>query len=111
MRINWFFIFKVINNSYINELNPILQDLIICLFPNIQNNDIIHAKKYGKYAKTDIVISVNDVNKGISIKTGYNNSVHIEPIKKFEEKLNAYGLSANNIDLLKRYICNIKIEV
>ena len=78
--------------------------MIICLFPNIQNNDIIHAKKYGKYAKTDIVISVNDVNKGISIKTGYNNSVHIEPIKKFEEKLNAYGLSANNIDLLKRYI-------
>ena len=101
---NEFDFIKVINNSYINELNPILQDLILCLFPNIQDNDIIYAKKYGKYAKTDIVVTVNDINKGISIKTGYNNSVHIEPIKKFEDKLISYGLSYNYIDLFKRYI-------
>lgn len=85
-------------------MNPLLQDLILYLFPNIKNDDIIHARKYGKYAKTDIVISVNNVDKGISIKSGYNNSVHIEPINKFVKKLESYGISSENIEQLKRYV-------
>ena len=74
------------------------------MFPNIKDNDIIYAKKYGRYAKTDIVISVNDIRKGISIKHGYNNSVHIESINNFSNKLLTYGVSLKNVDIFKRYI-------
>ena len=60
-----------------------MQEFIINLFPKIKQNDIIDAYKYGRYAKADIIISVKGRKKGVSIKCGAKNSVHLEPIDKF----------------------------
>ena len=69
------------------ELNPLMQDLIMCLYPNIKSKDIIYATKYGRYAKTDIVITVRNKKRGISLKSGYKNSIHIEPLDVFRKFL------------------------
>ena len=67
--------------------NLLLQDLLKELFPKIKDEDIVYAYKYGKYAKTDMVLEVNGKRKGISIKKGIKNSVHLEHVNKF---LNRY---------------------
>ena len=63
--------------------NLLLQDLLKELFPKIKDEDIVYAYKYGKYAKTDMVLEVNGKKKGISIKKGIKNSVHLEHVNKF----------------------------
>ena len=45
-----------------------MQEVIESLFPNIRNSDTIKAYKYGRYAKADIVVSVN----GVHCKTEYS---------------------------------------
>jgi len=72
-----------LNNKQFKDVHVIFQDLLTSLFPNISDDDFIIAKKYGKYAKADMVIEVNGIKKGISIKCGEKNSVHVEKIDKF----------------------------
>lgn len=72
------------------------------LYPNIRENDVIVAYKYGRYAKVDMVIRVNNEEKGISIKSGFKNSVHLEPIDKFilyltNTKQESTGVHASNL--------------
>lgn len=86
------------------ELNPLMQDLIMCLYPNIKPKDIIYATKYGRYAKTDIVISVRNKKRGISLKSGYKNSVHIEPIDVFRKFLLKNFVTNDIIESLYYYI-------
>lgn len=78
---------KNLNNKKYCEINILLQDLLHSLFPKIQNQDIIKSYKYSRYAKADIIIEVNGIQKGISIKSGICNSVHIEPINNFIQYL------------------------
>lgn len=93
-----------LDNKKFEELNPLLQDVVENLYPNIKPKDIIKATKYGRYAKTDIVVSVRNKKRGISIKTGYKNSVHIEPLNVFKKYLLKNDVVSENIDLLFRYI-------
>lgn len=93
-----------INNKKVKELNPLLYDLVKTLYPEIKDNEVITAKKYGRYAKTDIVITVRNKNKGLSIKTGYKNSVHIEHLNMFKKYLEQNGITKDIIDKLYRYI-------
>lgn len=74
--------------------------MLEALFPNIGDNDIIFAKKYGEYAKADMIIEVNGVRKGISIKCGSRNSVHLEKIDSFISFLRKYGYEESD-ELLK----------
>ena len=41
--------------------------MIKAIFPNINNNDNIKAYKYGKFAKTDIVIIANRTKKELAL--------------------------------------------
>ena len=75
-----------INGKPYKIQNLILQDLLKELFPKIKDDDIVYAYKYGKYAKTDMVLEVNGKKKGISIKKGIKNSVHLEHVNKFLNK-------------------------
>lgn len=93
-----------LNNKKFEELNILMQDVIKNLYPNIKNKDIITAAKYGRYAKTDIVISVRNKKRGISIKTGMKNSVHLEPINMFKKFLLKNGVSERNIELFLKYL-------
>lgn len=99
---NEFEFINYLNNKKYNQVHFLFQDMLKVLYPNIQNQDIIKAYKYGKYAKTDIVINVNGNLRGISIKSGMKNSVHIEPIEKFIKYIKQKGFEEN--DKLLRYL-------
>jgi len=91
-----------LNSKKYADVNIMMQDFIKALFPDIKQQDTIKAYKYGHYAKTDIVIDINGIKKGISIKCGSRNSVHIEPISKFVNYLQK--LDFDEINKLLEYI-------
>lgn len=93
-----------LNNKKFEELNILMQEVIQKLYPNIKNKDIIKASKYGRYAKADIVVSVRNKERGISLKCGYKNSVHLEPIKNFTEFLLMNGEQKEKIDIFLRFL-------
>lgn len=101
---NEFDFINELNNKKLEHLNPIFQDLIMELYPNAKKNEIVKAEKYSRYAKTDIVITIRNKRKGISIKSGYKNSVHIEPITKFKNFLKLNNIDESTIDKFLRYI-------
>lgn len=88
---NEYEIISYLNNKKKKEVHILFQELLENLFPNIHDEDIVNAKKYGKYAKCDMVIEVNGEKRGISIKCGAKNSVHIEKINDFVLYLNYLG--------------------
>lgn len=81
-----------------------MQDVIEYLYPEIKPKDIITAKKYGRYAKTDLVVSVRNKKRGISIKSGHKNSIHIEPLKNFTDFLIKNNVEYPIIEIFNRYI-------
>lgn len=99
---NEFEFIDYLNNKKYCQINPLMQDMLKSLYPNIQNHDIIKAYKYGRFAKADIVIEVNGILKGISLKCGIKNSVHVEPIEKFIKYLQIKNFK--EIDKLLRYL-------
>lgn len=84
---------QYLNNKKISELNPKFKKLIDKLFPNENNDLIIKCWKNHYKEKSDIFIKINGIIKGISIKKGNRNSVHVERISDFIN-----FLIENNID-------------
>ncbi len=97
---NEYEIISYLNGKRKKEVHILFQELLERLYPNIQEKDIIYAQKYGRYAKCDMVIEVSGVKKGISIKCGAKNSVHVEKINDFISYLNSLGFK-NSEDLLR----------
>ena len=94
---------KSINGKKINELNFLLQELILYLFPDITSKDIIYCYKNNYYEKGDICIRVGKKIKYVSIKTGLRNSVHSEDINLFKKYLKKLGIDQNIINELLKY--------
>lgn len=90
------------NGKRFDQLDFISQDLFLALFPDIKGHHIIRSDKYYTNAKVDIWVEVNGYIRGISIKTGHNNSVHLEYIESFAAYLKAIGFKNSNY--LKRYL-------
>ena len=84
---------KYLNGKRISELNPIFRELVDELFPKEESNSIIKSWKNLYKEKSDIFIKINGKMKGISIKKGYKNSVHVERISDF-----IHFLIENNVD-------------
>ena len=93
-----------INNKRIFELNPAFQDLIHSIYNNIDDNQIIKAWRNHYDQKADILIKIGNAIKGISIKMGSRNSVHVEHIKDFISFLKENNIPKNTIDDFKRFI-------
>lgn len=91
-----------LNNKKYEEINIPMQELLKKLYPNIKNKDKIYAYKYIRYAKADVVIVVRRKKKGISIKSGSKNSVHVEKIEKFVKYLQKYKFKEK--DKLLKYL-------
>ena len=94
---NEFEFVKYFNGKKINELNPISYDLIKTLFPLENENSIIKCWRNHYKQKSDIMIKINNKMKGISIKKGSRNSVHVEPISEFIHFLIQNNISRENI--------------
>ena len=74
---------KYLNGKNISQLNPLFRDLIEALFPNETEVSCIKCWKNYYKEKSDIFIQINNTIKGISIKKGNRNSVHVERISDF----------------------------
>ena len=74
---------KYLNNKKVCELNPLFRNLIDSLFPSVKNNYIIRSWRNHYKQKTDIFIKIDGKIKGISIKKGMKNSMHVERISDF----------------------------
>lgn len=79
---NEFSFVKYLNGKKVKELNPLFRDLIDSLF-YCKEEDVIKCWRNHLLQKTDIFIKINNRMKGISIKKGAKNSVHVERITDF----------------------------
>ena len=86
-----------LNNKTIKELSPIYRDLIDAIFPNENENMIIKCWRNHLQQKADILVKINNKIKGISIKKGIKNSVHVEPISEFISFLITNNISRENV--------------
>lgn len=98
---NEFEFVKYLNGKKINELNPMFRDLIDQLFPFEHDKSLIKCWKNHLPQKSDIFIKINNEMKGISIKKGMKNSIHVERITDF-----IHFLIENNVsrDIIVEYL-------
>lgn len=100
---NEYLFIEKLNNKRLRELNFLLQELILYLFPNIKDDDIIYCCKNIEYEKPDICVKVGKKIKYISIKMGHKNSIHCESIEKFKKFLESINVKPNIINEILRY--------
>lgn len=88
---------KYLNGKKIKELNLLFQDLFEYLYPYESMDSTISCWRNHYPQKTDIMVKVNRVIKGISIKMGSRNSVHVEPISEFIHFLIENNISRESV--------------
>ena len=72
-----------LNNKKVKELHPLFKDCFEKIFENINDEDNINAWKNSLPQKADIFVKIKNEQKGISLKMGSKNSVHVSPISDF----------------------------
>ena len=92
-----------LNNHFYNELNSNLQKFISFIFKDFDYTNKIYCKKLSNQQKADICVSIGDTTKYISIKSGSQNSVHVEKLIDFIKFLNDEGVEETIIDNLLTY--------
>ena len=80
---NEFEFVKYLNKRKIKHLNPMFKELIVGLFGRVDEEDTILSWRNHLPQKTDVFAKINGVLKGISIKKGMKNSVHVDGISQF----------------------------
>ena len=73
----------LLNNKRVCDIQYGLQLFVYDIFNRVSDKDIIICYKSYKLTKYDIVISINNQIRRISIKKGIKSSVHNEPISEF----------------------------
>ena len=96
-------IIKCLNNKRFCDLNNNLKKLIRFIYGSIEDDSMVYAWKPNSFYKTDIVIKVNTIEKNLSIKTGSENSVHIEKLSSFVDFLRGHHINEGVINDLKLY--------
>lgn len=92
-----------LNNHYYNELNLNLQKFIKFVFKDFDYTNKIYCKKISNNQKADIYIKIEDKVKYISLKSGSQNSVHVEKINDFIKFLISEGIEETIINNLLIY--------
>ncbi len=95
--INEIKIAKTINGKKIKELNFLYQEMIKKLYKKINSEDIVYCQVDLDKKKYDIIITINYINKYISIKKGYKNSFHTEKLSSFIAFLKELGIKEKYI--------------
>ena len=86
------------NRKKVKELDPVSYELIRTLFGNISNDLEIKSWRNHYKQKTDIFLKIGNVMKGISIKMGSRNSVHVEHISDFIRFLEYHNIPESIIN-------------
>ena len=95
--------YEYLNHKKVKELNPVFRDLFNVLFDSPKEEDVIKATLNITKQKSDLYIRINGITKGISIKKGVKNSVHIETLKEFIKFLKEHKIPQNIIDEVLKY--------
>jgi len=94
---------QALNNKTFEQIHPNLQKFISFMFKNTKNSDKIICKRMQKHQKADILIKINDNIKYISLKSGSQNSVHVENIETFTSFLASCEVKQEIINHLLLY--------
>ncbi len=92
-----------INNKRIKDLDPLCRDLIIKILHGVSDSIMLKAWRNHYKQKNDVMIKVGGILKGISIKMGSRNSIHVEKLEEFICFLRKLGISDDMIDVYKKY--------
>lgn len=84
---------KYLNGKKVCELNPMFRDFIDSIFYFIDEESVIKSWRNHYPQKSDIFIKIGRIIKGVSIKKGMKNSVHVDRITDF-----IHFLIENNVD-------------
>lgn len=98
---NEFSFVRELNGKKVGEVNVLLYDFIHDLFYDISDDDIIKCWRNHLLQKSDILIRIRQVIKGVSIKKGIKNSVHVERLNDFTCFLNECGIPK---EIVKKYM-------
>ena len=100
------YLISALNNKKISELDKNYFDLIQSIFSykNFSNEEIIKCKKIGGNEKPDLSISIKNIIKNCSYKTGKNISVHQEKLESFIEFSKTLKATEKEINAIKFYI-------
>jgi hypothetical protein len=95
-----------LNNKKINQLEKNYLYLIQSIFheKKFTNEEIVKCKKIGGNEKPDLSISIKDITKNCSYKTGKSISVHQEKLETFIEFSKTLKATENEINAIKFYI-------
>lgn len=94
---------EYLNSKKIKDLNSNMKDFIFFIFENINEENIIQATSGKSGQKPDMIITINNVIKRISIKKGKGNSVHQEKVDVFVEFLESINISNETINKLLKF--------
>ena len=90
---------NMLNDKKVKDLNPMLESFISDLYGNLDGDLLIKCRISYSDKKYDIVLTIDNIDKRISIKKGIKNSVHVEGISSF-----IHFLIENNIE--RKYVIN-----
>lgn len=94
---------EYLNGKRVGELNPLFRQLIDALFYGYNEDDIIKCWRNHLPQKSDIIIKIRNIIKGVSIKKGMKNSVHVDSISEFIHFLIDNGVERDIIIKFLKY--------
>ncbi len=100
---NEFEFVKYFNRKKVSELDSRGKSFLKELFENIDDDMILTCWRNHYKQKSDIFIKADGVMKGISIKKGVRNSVHVDSISNFTDFLYQSGIPIKIINYYRRY--------
>ena len=87
------------------DLEPKWKGHIKKMFPEIKDTDMVHAYFYkDKFAKPDVVITVNNRSVLVSVKSGKNPSFHFESYNDFNSYLQRLGVKERILKIIRFYL-------
>lgn len=95
--------YEYLNRKKVKELNPIFRDLFETLYGNLTGEEIIRATINYTRQKSDLYIKIKGITKGISVKKGVKNSVHIEKIEEFIKFLENNNIPQEIVEEVLKY--------
>lgn len=95
---------KIIDGKKVGELPKNIQELIKSIFINIDNYSVVECWQSKYVEKADIKLKINNMTKGISIKSGIFCSMHQEDINKFSKFMLRIGVDEITENYFRRFI-------
>lgn len=94
---------EYLNGKNFGRIYPVFQELLYKLYGKIDFDDTITCWVNKSKRKADIYIKVNNYVRGISIKKGVKNSVHVESIEEFVSFLKNMKVNNEVINKFLKY--------